>query len=56
MHHQQIETPAKELLGTYAPWLTGMVPCTALAVLWLATFFLDYAALVITTVAVMKIC
>ena len=28
---------AKELLGTYAPWLMGIVPRTALAVLWLAT-------------------
>ena len=35
--HEQIETLAKELLGTYAPWLTGIVPRTALAVLWLAT-------------------
>ena len=35
--HEQIETLARELLGTYAPWLTGIVPCTALAVLWLAT-------------------
>ena len=35
--HEQIEALAKELLGTYAPWLTGIVPRTALAVLWLAT-------------------
>ena len=35
--HEQIEILAKELLGTYAPWLTGIVPRTALAVLWLAT-------------------
>ena len=35
--HEQIETLAKELLGTYEPWLTGIVPRTALAVLWLAT-------------------
>ena len=35
--HEQIETLAKELLGTCAPWLTGIVPRTALAVLWLVT-------------------
>ena len=34
---EQIETLARELLGTYAPWLVGIVPRTALAVLWLAT-------------------
>ena len=34
---EQIETLARELLGTYAPWLMGIVPRTALAVLWLAT-------------------
>ena len=33
--NEQIETLAKEL-GTYQPWLKGIVPCTALAVLWLA--------------------
>ena len=33
----QMENLAKELLGTYAPWLMGIVPRTALAVLWLAT-------------------
>ena len=33
----QIETLARELLGTYAPWLAGIVPRTALAVPWLAT-------------------
>ena len=32
--HEQIEALAKELLGVYAPWLTGIVPRTALAVLW----------------------
>ena len=35
--HEQIEVLAKELLGTYATWLTGIVPRTALTVLWLAT-------------------
>ena len=35
--HEQIEALAKEFLGTYAPWLTGIVLRTALAVLWLAT-------------------
>ena len=34
---EQIETLARELLGTFAPWLMGIVPRTALAVLWLAT-------------------
>ena len=34
---EQIETLARELLGTTAPWLMGIVPRTALAVLWLAT-------------------
>ena len=34
---EQIETLARELLGTYATWLMGIVPRTALAVLWLAT-------------------
>ena len=38
MHmNKQIEALAKELLGTYQPWLKGIVPRTALAVLWLAT-------------------
>jgi len=31
--HEQIEVLAKELLGTYATWLTGIVPRTALTVL-----------------------
>ena len=35
--HEQIEVLAKELLGTYATWLTEIVPRTALTVLWLAT-------------------
>ena len=34
---EQIEALARELLGTHAPWLMGIVPRTALAVLWLAT-------------------
>ena len=34
---EQMENLAKELLGAYAPWLMGIVPRTALAVLWLAT-------------------
>ena len=87
----------ENLLGAYVPWLMGIVPRTALAVLWLAThghevesmvaqglveaaglrrkqnwalilsssarvsevtedFFLINAALVITTVAVTKLC
>lgn len=32
--HEQIEALAKELLGTYATGLTGIVPRTALTVLW----------------------
>ena len=35
--HEQIEALAKEIFGAYAPWVTGIVPRTALAVLWLAT-------------------
>ena len=35
--HEQIKALAKELLGAQAPWLTRIVPRTALAVLWLAT-------------------
>ena len=44
--HEQIEALAKELLGTYAPWLTGIVPRTALAVLWLATHRHDVDSMV----------
>ena len=33
---EQIETLARELLSTYTPWLTGIVPRSALALLCLA--------------------
>ena len=44
--HEQIEVLAKELLGTYATWLTGIVPRTALTVLWLATHRHDVDSMV----------
>ena len=34
---EHMENLAKELLGAYDPWLMGIVPRTALAILWLAT-------------------
>ena len=43
---EQIENLAKELLGTYEPWLMGIVPRTALAVLWLATHRQDVEPMV----------
>ena len=43
---EQLENLAKELLGTYDPWLMGIVPRTALAVLWLATHRQDVEPMV----------
>ena len=43
---EQMENLAKELLGTYDPWLMGIVPRTALAVLWLATHRQDVEPMV----------
>ena len=34
---EHLENLAKELLGAYDSWLNGVVPRTALAILWLAT-------------------
>ena len=43
---EQLENLAKELLGAYDPWLMGIVPRTALAVLWLATHRQDVEPMV----------
>ena len=34
---EHLEHLAQELLGAYESWLLGIVPRTALAILWLAT-------------------
>ena len=41
-----LENLAKEVLGAYDPWLNGIVPRTALAILWLATHRQDVEPMV----------
>ena len=43
---EHLENLANEVLGAYAPWLNGIVPRTALAILWLATHRQDVEPMV----------
>ena len=43
---EHLENLAKELLGAYDLWLNGIVPRTALAILWLATHRQDVEPMV----------
>ena len=43
---EHLENLAKELLGAYESWLNGIVPRTALAILWLATHRQDVEPMV----------
>ena len=43
---EHLENLAKELLGAYDSWLNGIVPRTALAILWLATHRQDVEPMV----------
>ena len=43
---EHLENLANELLGAYDPWLNGIVPRTALAILWLATHRQDVEPMV----------
>ena len=43
---EHLENLAKELLGAYDPWLNGIAPRTALAILWLATHRQDVEPMV----------